>query len=52
VAGALDAARLILIKPTAVGTVDAYFTTALPQGLPYSVIGYDRIEQLGRRLSE
>jgi aspartokinase-like uncharacterized kinase len=53
VAGALDAARLILIKPTAVGeTVDAYFTTALPRGLPYSVIGYDRIEQLSQRLSE
>jgi aspartokinase-like uncharacterized kinase len=53
VAGALDAARLILIKPTAEGqTVDGYFTTALPRGLPYSVMGYDRIEQLGRRLSE
>jgi 5-(aminomethyl)-3-furanmethanol phosphate kinase len=52
-AGALDAARLILLKPTAVGeTMDAYFATALPRGLPYSVIGYDRIEQLGRRLSE
>lgn len=53
VAGALDAARLILIKPTAVGeTVDAYFTTALPRGLPFSVLGYDRIEQLRQRLSE
>jgi 5-(aminomethyl)-3-furanmethanol phosphate kinase len=53
VAGALDAARLILIKPTAAGeTVDAYFTAALPRGLPYSVIGYDRIEQLPQRLSE
>jgi aspartokinase-like uncharacterized kinase len=52
VAGALDAARLILIKPTTVGeTMDAYFTTALPQGMPYSVIGYDRIEQLTRQLS-
>ncbi|HEV7366470.1 MAG TPA: hypothetical protein VGN76_11540 [Gemmatimonadales bacterium] len=53
VAGALDAARLFLIKPTAAGeTVDAYFTTALPRGMPYSVLGYDRIEQLSQRLSE
>jgi 5-(aminomethyl)-3-furanmethanol phosphate kinase len=53
VAGALDAARLILIKPTATGeTVDSYFTTALPRGMPYSVIGYDRIELLTQRLSE
>jgi hypothetical protein len=52
VAGALDAARLILIKPTTAGeTMDTYFTTALPQGMPYSVIGYDRIEQLTRQLS-
>lgn len=53
VAGALGAARLVLIKPTAEGeTVDAYFTTALPRGMPYSVLGYDRVEQLPRRLSE
>jgi len=52
VAGALDAARLILIKPTTSGaTMDPYFTTALPQGMPYSVVGYDRIEQLCQRLS-
>ena len=52
VAGALDAARLILIKPTTTGeTLDPYFTTALPQGLPYSVLGYDRIEQLRQQLS-
>lgn len=52
VAGALDAARLILIKPRTDGeTVDAYFTTALPQGMPYWVIGYDRIEQLTHTLS-
>jgi aspartokinase-like uncharacterized kinase len=52
VAGALDAARLILIKPTSRdGTVDSYFTTALPQGMPYSVLGYDRIEQLPQELS-
>jgi 5-(aminomethyl)-3-furanmethanol phosphate kinase len=52
VAGALDAARLILIKPTTTGEmIDPYFTTALPQGMPYSVIGYDRIEQLIHQLS-
>ena len=52
VAGALDAARLILIKPTATGeTVDSCFATALPQGMPYSVLGYDRIEQLPQHLS-
>jgi 5-(aminomethyl)-3-furanmethanol phosphate kinase len=52
VAGALDAARLILIKPTMTGeTLDPYFTTALPQGMPYSVLGYDRIEQLRQQLS-
>jgi hypothetical protein len=53
VAGALDAARLILIKPTVAGeTVDPYFTTTLPRGLPYSVIGYDGIAQLSQQLSE
>jgi 5-(aminomethyl)-3-furanmethanol phosphate kinase len=52
VAGALGAARLILIKPTDKGdSVDPYFTTALPRGMPYSVIGYDRIEQLPQRLN-
>jgi 5-(aminomethyl)-3-furanmethanol phosphate kinase len=51
VAGALDAARLILIKPTTAATVDPYFSTALPRGMPYSVIGYDRIEQLPQQLS-
>jgi aspartokinase-like uncharacterized kinase len=52
VAGALDASRLILIKPTTTGkAVDAYFTCALPQGMPYSLLGYDRIEQLPQQLS-
>jgi aspartokinase-like uncharacterized kinase len=52
VAGALDATRLILIKPTTTGeTVDSYFATALPQGMPYSVLQYDRIEQLPQQLS-
>lgn len=53
VAGALDAARLLLIKPAAdlSNPVDPYFTTTLPAGLPYSVLGCDRIEELARRLS-
>jgi aspartokinase-like uncharacterized kinase len=53
VAGALDAARLLLIKPaTEVSQpVDPYFTTALPAGMPYSILGADRIEELSQRLS-
>lgn len=53
VAGALDAVRLILIKPATTGErVDAFFATALPRDLPYSVLEYDRVEQLTRQLSE
>ena len=51
VAGALDAARLILIKP-ATGlsdTVDPYFATTLPAGLPYFTIGWDRMDELAAR---
>jgi aspartokinase-like uncharacterized kinase len=52
VAGALDAARLVLIKPTETnGAVDPYFATALPNGMAFSVIGPDRIEQLANQLS-
>jgi aspartokinase-like uncharacterized kinase len=51
VAGALDAARLILIKPTTAGGTDSYFATALPQGMPCSILGYDRIGQLPQKLS-
>jgi aspartokinase-like uncharacterized kinase len=52
VAGALDASRLILIKPGGSGEmVDSYFTTVLPRGMPFSILEYDRIEQLGRQLS-
>lgn len=48
VAGAIDAARLILIKP---GTgladpVDPYFATALPHGMPCSILGCERLEEL------
>jgi 5-(aminomethyl)-3-furanmethanol phosphate kinase len=52
VAGALDAARLILVKPTEVGDpVDSYFATALPTGMSCAIIGYDRIEELTQRLT-
>jgi 5-(aminomethyl)-3-furanmethanol phosphate kinase len=52
VAGALDAARLILIKPaTGVAQpVDEYFTQALPAGMSYSVIGCEHLEELSRCL--
>ena len=53
VAGALDAARLILIKPaTGVAQpVDEYFTRALPAGMSYSVLGCDRLEELSQSLT-
>ena len=53
VAGALDARRLILIKPdsAAASAVDPYFFKALPAGMPYSVIGADRLEGLAEELS-
>jgi 5-(aminomethyl)-3-furanmethanol phosphate kinase len=53
VAGALDAARLILIKP-AIGLsdpVDPYFGTTLPAGLPYFTVGCDRMDELAARLN-
>lgn len=53
VAGALDAARLVLIKP---GTnlpepLDPHFSTALPDGMPCSVLAYDQLDQLPGWLS-
>jgi aspartokinase-like uncharacterized kinase len=52
IAGALDAARLILVKPMEGDeTVDSYFASALPSGMSCVIIGYDRIEELPRRLS-
>jgi len=51
VAGALDARRLVLIKPTDRGTlVDSYFVTVLPRGLPCIIVSWDRIEELSSRL--
>jgi aspartokinase-like uncharacterized kinase len=54
VAGALDAGRLILVKPVTglADPVDPYFTTALPAGMPYSIVGADCVEELNRQLSE
>jgi aspartokinase-like uncharacterized kinase len=54
VAGALDAGRLILVKPVTglADPVDPYFTTALPAGMPYSIVGADCVEELTRQLSE
>jgi hypothetical protein len=49
VAGALDAARLVLVKP-ADGRpdtmVDACFEAVLPAGLPWTVIGWHRAGEL------
>lgn len=53
VAGALDAARLILIKPSSnpPAPLDPYFVRALPWGMPYSVVGCDRLELLAGSLT-
>ena len=51
VAGALGATRLVLIKPVEAGEVDPGFLSVLPLGLPYSILGWDRIEELSGRLS-
>jgi 5-(aminomethyl)-3-furanmethanol phosphate kinase len=53
IAGAVDAACLILIKPVADARepVDPFFATALPEGMPYSVVGCDRLEELAGQLS-
>jgi len=53
VAGALDARRLILIKPDSAPAepVDRYFSTILPAGMPYSIVGCDRIEELSQELT-
>jgi 5-(aminomethyl)-3-furanmethanol phosphate kinase len=53
IAGAVDATRLVLIKPIADSgePVDPFFATALPRGMPYSVVGCDRLEELAGQLS-
>ena len=55
VAGALDAARLVLLKPTsspAPDLVDPWFASALPAGLPWMVLGWERIGELEVVLGE
>ena len=53
VAGALDAARLILIKPSSdlPEPVDPYFTRALPAGMPCFMVGCDHLERLAESLT-
>jgi aspartokinase-like uncharacterized kinase len=47
VAGAVDAASLVLIKPSRTAcAVDAYFQAALPAHLPHHIIGADQLEEL------
>jgi 5-(aminomethyl)-3-furanmethanol phosphate kinase len=53
IAGALDAERLVLIKPVVHGAaVDPYFDAALPVRLPYRIMPWDTIERLESWLSE
>ncbi|MFL5493690.1 MAG: aspartate kinase [Gemmatimonadales bacterium] len=50
VAGALDAERLILVKPAAENatSVDPCFRSVLPAGLPYTVLPWDRVGELAQ----
>jgi aspartokinase-like uncharacterized kinase len=50
VAGALDADRLILVKPAleSATTVDPCFRSVLPAGLPYTVLPWDRVSELAQ----
>jgi aspartokinase-like uncharacterized kinase len=53
VAGALDAARLILVKPASVEgatSVDPCFRSVLPAGLPCTVLPWDRVSELAQLL--
>lgn len=53
VAGACGATRLVLVKMTSLGEpVDGFFQSALPVGLPYTVLAWDRVEELSARLNE
>jgi 5-(aminomethyl)-3-furanmethanol phosphate kinase len=53
IAGALDARQLILIKPdsSANDQVDPHFFSALPAGMPWTIVGSEHIEELSRELS-
>lgn len=50
VAGALDAERLVLIKPASAGPaaalLDACFASVLPVDLPWTVLGWEQIGEL------
>lgn len=54
VAGALDAERLVLIKPASAGPaaelLDACFASVLPVDLPWTVLAWERIGELGELL--
>ena len=53
VAGALGAGRLALIKPAVSDhSVDGYFRTALPAGMPHLIVSWERLEELSDWLSE
>jgi aspartokinase-like uncharacterized kinase len=53
VAGALDARQLVLIKPHSkmAEPVDPQFSSTLPAGMPYTIVGYDRIDELAEAIS-
>ena len=51
VAGALDAERLVLIKPApGESAVDPHFALVLPVGLPWSTLGWQEAGELGKLL--
>ncbi|MFL5530996.1 MAG: amino acid kinase [Gemmatimonadales bacterium] len=53
VAGALGAGRLALIKPAVSDdSVDCYFRTALPAGMPYLIVSWEHLDELSDWLSE
>jgi hypothetical protein len=47
VAGALDATRLVLVKPAETMTepVDRAFASVVPAGLPVAIVGWSRLEE-------
>ena len=56
IAGALDAERLVLIKPAdgmpVEALVDPCFASVLPLGLPWTAIGWERAAELPRMLDD
>ena len=54
VAGALDAERLVLIKPGSAGAatdqVDTHFALVVPEGLPWSTLAWQEVGELGKLL--